>query len=120
MERFIQWPSLIIGCMAMVACTSMQSLPVEKADLQRELHPGDRVDVSKVDGRQLMFNVENIDKDGLHGPGINVPFGDIHSISREETSWWRTGLIVLGVVAGGVAVAAASKGSGGGGKSGGW
>ena len=120
MNRFIKWSALIAGCVAMIACTTMEKVP--KGNLQRSLHVGDTVEVNKIDGRQLQFNLDRIDKAGLHGEGVNVPFNEIRSVSREETSWWRTGLIALGVVAGGalIAVAASSKKSGGSSGGGGW
>jgi hypothetical protein len=117
MMNCIKWSALIGGCIAMISCTTMEPLPSDKGHLQRDLHSGDTVEVNKVDGRRLHFDVERVDKDGLYGPGITVPFNEIRSINREETSWWRTGLIALGAVAGGVLIAMASSGkkSGGGG-----
>lgn len=112
--------ALMCGCISMLACTTMEPLPVNSVQLQKEVRPGDHVSVTRSKGSPLQFDVVRVDKQGLHGSGIHVPYNDIQGVSREETSWWRTGLIALGVVAAGVLIISASKGGGGGGGGGGW
>jgi hypothetical protein len=101
---------------------SMQSMPVDKEKLKTDLSAGDKVEVGRSDGQNLSFSVTSVDEQGIHGSGVHVPFNEIKSVSREEVSWWRTGLIGLGI-AGVVVLLTSSKGGSGGsggGGGGGW
>ncbi len=119
MRKMIRWVGFVGACFAMAACMTMQSMPTDEASLRRDLKPGDYVTVTRSGHSDLSFKVEGVDKEGIHGSGIHVPFKEVQGISREETSWWRTGLIAAAGAAA-IVLLTTHKNSGGGGGGGGW
>jgi hypothetical protein len=119
MNEWIRQAGVGVGCLALLACTTLQPMTDDAAALQQALHPGDKVELSTSDGQTLHFRLSGVDASGLHGEGHDVAYRDIRSISREEMAGGRTALLVLGVIAVGAAAASGGHGGGGGGMGGG-
>ncbi len=115
MNKYSRCLGLGGSAMALLACTVMQSLTVDPAQLRSTLKRGDDVQVTTTSGQQLEFTVADVNEQGVSGDGQNVAYSNIHQISRKQNSPGRTTLLVLGAVAIGAAASAGDGGSGGGG-----
>ena len=105
MNVFVRWFGVIAGSFALLACTVMQPLTTDAAQLRQQLKAGDKIVVSVIGGPHQEFTVESVDEQGIHGGGRTLAFSDIRSISRKEISVGRPALLVVAVVAAGAALA---------------
>ena len=119
MNAWIRHAGVGAGCLALLACTTLEPMSNDAATLQQGLHPGDEVELTTAEGQDLHFKLAAVDASGLHGEGHDVAYTDIRGIDRKNISGGRTALLVLGVVAVGAAAAAAGGGGHGGGMGGG-
>jgi hypothetical protein len=117
MNAYLRWFGVIAGSFAMLACTVMQPLTIDAAQLRQELKRGDKVEISVGSGQHVEFTVDSVDEKGIHGGGRTIAYTDIRRIERKEISTGRTVLLIIAVVAAGAALA--SGGGGGGGSGGG-
>ena len=98
----------LIVCM-MGACTTLQPVANVPSDLSQHfgdggvLKPGDRVVITTVAGATHAFRVSSVRDGVIRGDHDSVPFREIASIKKRETSAPKTTLLVLvilGIVGG--------------------
>jgi hypothetical protein len=90
-------------------CTTLRPVANVPTDLSQHfgdggvLKPGDRVVITTVAGAMHKFRVSSVHDGVIYGDHDSVPFSEIASIQRRETSAAKTTylvLVILGVVGG--------------------
>jgi hypothetical protein len=90
-------------------CTTLQPVANVPGDLSQHfndggvLKPGDRVVIRTTSGAQHAFRVRSVDNGVIYGDHDSVPFSEIASIERRESSSVKTTILVvviLGLVGG--------------------
>ena len=90
-------------------CTTLQPVANVPGDLSQHfgdggvLKPGDRVVVTTTSGAKHQFRVSSVRDGAIYGDHEPIPFSEIASVERRETSATKTTLLVvviLGVVGG--------------------
>jgi hypothetical protein len=120
MTTTIQRIAVILISISMVACTSIQPLPVGNAPgtslSQRQGHSvsiGDTVTIKPKRGAAFKLVVTEVNSEliaGTHdGKVMQVMFSDIESIEKRRFNILRTALIVLGIIAVGQYASGVSK-----------
>jgi hypothetical protein len=96
----------LIVCMV-GGCTTLQPVANAPSDLSQHfddggvLKPGDRVLITTTSGAKHRFRVSSVHDGVIYGEHDSVPFSDIASVQRRETSAPKTAILVaviLGVV----------------------
>jgi hypothetical protein len=96
--------SCLIVCMV-GGCTTLQPVVNAPSDLSQHfndggvLKPGDRVVVTTTSGARHRFRVSSVHDGALYGDHEPIPFSEIASIQRRETSATKTTLLVVGILA---------------------
>jgi hypothetical protein len=107
----------LIVCMV-GGCTTLQPIANAPSDFSQHfgdggvLMPGDRVVITTTSGAKHQFRVSSVHDGTIYGDHDSVPFSEIASVQRRETSAPKTAILVvviLGVV--GVLAAAINAGS---------
>ena len=115
MKPFMAW--CLIVCM-IGGCTTLQPIANAPSDLSQHfgdggvLKPGDRVVITTTSGVRHQFRVSSVHEGAIYGDHESVPFSEIASVERRETSAAKTTILVvviLGVV--GALAAAVSSAS---------
>ena len=92
-------------------CTTLQPVANAPSDLSQHfgdggvLKPGDRVFITTTSGAKHRFRVSSVHDGGIYGDHDSVPFSEIASVQRRETSATKTTILVV-VIAGVVAAIA--------------
>ncbi len=108
--------SCLIVCMV-GGCTTLQPVANAPSDLSQHfndggvLKPGDRVVVTTTSGAKHQFRVSGVHDGAVYGDHDAIPFSEIASIERRETSAPKTTLLVV-VILGVVGALAAAINSG--------
>jgi hypothetical protein len=98
-------------------CTTLQPVANVPSDLSQHfgdggvLKPGDRVLITTTTGAKHQFRVSSVHDGVIYGDRDSVPFAEIASVQRRETSAAKTTILVI-VVAGLVGGLAAAINSG--------
>lgn len=96
----------LIVCM-LGGCTTLQPVANAPSDLSQHfsdggvLKPGDRVLITTTSGAKHRFRVTSVHDGVIYGDHDSVPFSEIASVQRRETSTPKTTILVvvtLGVV----------------------
>lgn len=96
----------LIVCMA-GGCTTLRPVANVPGDLSQHysdggvLHPGDHVVIKTVAGTTYRFRIASVRDGVIYGDHESVPFSEIASVERRESSPGKTTLLVvviLGVV----------------------
>jgi hypothetical protein len=93
-------------------CTTLQPVANVPGDLSRHfddggvLKPGDRVIITTTSGVKHKFRVNSVRDGVIYGDRDSVPFSEIASVQRRETSAPKTAILVV-VILGVVGVLAA-------------
>jgi hypothetical protein len=93
----------LIVCM--LGCTTLQPVANVPGDLSQHfsddgvLKPGDRVVITTTSGAKHQFRVRSIRDGVIYGDHDSVPFSDIASIQRRETSATKTTVLVVAILA---------------------
>jgi hypothetical protein len=111
--------ALIVLCVTvcLIGCTTLHPVANVPGDLSQQfndggaLHPGDRVVIRTVGGARHELRVMSVRDGVVYGEHDSVPFADIASIDRRETSAVKTAVLV-GVILGVVGVIAAAANAG--------
>lgn len=99
-----------------IGCTTLQPVANAPSDLSQHfndggvLQPGDRVVIATTSGAKHRFRVSSVHDGAIYGDHDSVPFSEIASVQRRETSATKTTILVvviLGVV-GAIAAAVSS------------
>jgi hypothetical protein len=96
--------SCLIVCM-IGGCTTLQPVANTPGDLSQHfgdggvLKPGDRVIVTTTSGAKHQFRVSSVHDGAIYGDREPIPFSEIASVQRRETSATKTTLLVIGVLA---------------------
>jgi hypothetical protein len=94
-------------------CTTLQPVANSPSDLSQHfsdggvLHPGDRVVITTVAGATHRFRVSSVHDGVVYGEHDSVPFSEIASIQRRETSPTKTTILVVVILGLAGALAAA-------------
>jgi hypothetical protein len=102
----------LIVCMV-GGCTTLQPVANAPSDLSRHfddggvLKPGDRVVITTTSGAKHQFRVSSVHDGTIYGNHDSVPFSEIASVQRRETSAPKTTILVV-VILGLVGALAAS------------
>jgi hypothetical protein len=99
LARTRRWIALLTA-VALAACTSLRTVPIEAGRAPVGVAPGDTVVVTTVAGEKLEFEVVRIDRDALIGADARVAFEDIATLQVEEIDPSKTGGAIF---AGGIA-----------------
>jgi hypothetical protein len=98
----------LMVCMV-AGCTTLQPVANVPGDLSQHfndggvLKPGDRVLVTTISGTKHQFRVTSVHDGAIYGDHDPIPFSEIASVERRETSATKTTLLVvviLGLVGG--------------------
>jgi hypothetical protein len=106
----------LIVCMV-AGCTTLQPVANSPSDLSQHfsdggvLQPGDRVVITTVAGATHRFRVRSVHDGVIYGDHDSVPFSEIASVQRRETSAPKMAILVV-VILGLVAALAAAINSG--------
>jgi hypothetical protein len=98
-------------------CTTLRPVPNVPSDLSQHysdggvLRPGDQVVVKTVGGATHSFRVSSVRDGVIYGDHDSVPFSEIASVERRESSPGKTTLLVV-VILGVVGALAAAINSG--------
>jgi hypothetical protein len=90
----------VIICIVLLAfitgCTTMRALPSSDAQsIASQVEVGDKVQVTRSDGSDVKFKVEEISNEGLAGDGVFVAYSDVLQVRVREHSTAKTvGLVV--------------------------
>ena len=93
-------------------CTTLQPVANARSDLSQHfddggiLKPGDRVSITTTSGAKHRFRVDSVHDGVIYGDHVSVPFSEIASVQRRETSAAKTAILVV-VILGVVGVLAA-------------
>jgi hypothetical protein len=90
----------VFAAAALVACTSLRTVPLEPGRAPQGIEAGDEVVVTTVRGEKLEFEIVRVDIDALVGEHDRVAFADIATLEVEEIEREKTGGVLF---AGGVA-----------------
>jgi hypothetical protein len=112
-------PFVVLGLILLLigGCTTLQPVANVPSDLSQHygdggvLKPGDRVVIQTVAGGTHSFRVSSVHDGVIYGEHDSVPFSEVASIQRRETSAPKTTglvLVILGIV-GGLAAAISSS-----------
>jgi hypothetical protein len=94
----------LIVCM-IGGCTTLRPIVNAPSDLSQHfndggvLKAGDRVVVTTTSGVKRQFRVSSVHDGAIYGDHEPIPFGEIASIQRRETSATKTTLLVVGILA---------------------
>jgi hypothetical protein len=94
----------LIVCMV-AGCTTLQPVANVPGDLSQHfndggvLKPGDRVVIRTTSGAQHAFRVRSVHDGVIYGDHDSVPFSEIASVERRETSTTKTTILVLVILA---------------------
>jgi hypothetical protein len=113
MKPFMAW--CLIVCM-IGGCTTLQPIANAPSDLSQHfndggvLKPGDRVVITTTSGVRHQFRVSSVHDGAIYGDHDSVPFSEIASVQRRETSATKTTILVVVIlgVAGALAAAVSS------------
>ncbi len=94
-------------------CTTLQPVANVPGDLSQHfndggvLKPGDRVVVTTTSGAKHRFRVSSVHDGAIYGDRNPIPFSEVVSVERRETSAPKTTLLVVVILAvvGGLAAA---------------
>jgi hypothetical protein len=104
MKPFMAW--CLIVCM-IGGCTTLHPIANAPSNLSQHfgdggvLQPGDRVVITTTSGAKHQFRVTSVRDGVIYGDHDSVPFSEIASVERRETSATKTTILVvviLGVV----------------------
>jgi hypothetical protein len=104
--------SYLIICM-IGGCTTLQPIANAPSDLSQHfddggiLKPGDRVIITTNSGAKHKFRVSSVHDGVIYGNQDSVPFSEIASVQRRETSPAKTTILVVVILAAVGALAAA-------------
>jgi hypothetical protein len=110
MRRSMQQLACLVLCLNLLACTTLQSLPLNvspptAATLDDAgVKPGDKLVLGTASQASRALKVTALQTDALVGideasqSPVRVPYADIVALQRQQLDGWRTGLVVLGVV----------------------
>jgi hypothetical protein len=107
----------LIVCMT-GGCTTLQPVANAPSDLSQHfndggaLKPGDRVVITTTSGAKHQFRVSSVHDGVVYGDHDSVPFSEIASVQRRETSAAKTTILVV-VILGLVGALAAAINSAG-------
>jgi hypothetical protein len=102
----------LIVCM-IGGCTTLQPVANAPGDLSQHfgdggvLRPGDRVVITTVAGATHRFRVASVHDGVIYGDHDSVPFSEIASVQRRETSAPKTAILVVVILGIAGALAAA-------------
>jgi hypothetical protein len=94
----------LIVCM-LGGCTTLQPVANVPGDLTQHfsdggvLKPGDRVVITTTSGAKHQFRVRSVHDGVIYGDHDSVPFSEIVSIQRRETSATKTTILVVAILA---------------------
>ena len=90
----------LIVCMT-GGCTTLQPVANAPSDLSQHfndggaLKPGDRVVITTTSGAKHQFRVSSVHDGVVYGDHDSVPFSEIASVQRRETSAAKTTILVV-------------------------
>lgn len=93
----------LIVCMV-GGCTTLQPVANAPGDLSQHfgdggvLKPGDRVVVTTTSGAKHRFRVRSVHDGVIYGDHDSVPFSEVSTVQRRETSAPKTTILVIGIL----------------------
>lgn len=93
----------LIVCMV-GGCTTLQPVANAPSDLSQHfgdggvLKPGDRVFITTTSGAKHKFRVRSVHDGVIYGEHDSVPFSEIASVQRRETSAPKTTVLAVAIV----------------------
>lgn len=100
MKAFLAFCLIVcLGC----GCTTLQPVANAPSDLSQHfgdgglLKPGDRVLITTTSGSKHRFRVTSVHDGVIYGDHDSVPFSEIASVQRRETSTPKTTILVLAI-----------------------
>jgi len=107
MKAFLAY--CLIVCM--IGCTTLRPVENVPGDLSQHfndggvLKPGDRVVITTTAGAKRHFRVSSVHDGIVYGGHDSVPFGEIASVERRESSFGKTTILVVVALALAVVIA---------------
>jgi hypothetical protein len=95
LARTRSWIALLTA-VALAACTSLRTVPIEAGRAPAGVAPGDKVVITTVAGEQLEFEVVRLDPDAVIGADARVAYEDIAALQVEEIDASKTGGAIFG------------------------
>jgi hypothetical protein len=91
-------------CLFTAGCTTTTKVPATYwSTLATRIEPGDKVAITKSDGQEVKFKVDEVNNQGIAGDGQYVAYADMREVLLTEYDSEKTTEVVL-VVAGTAAV----------------
>jgi hypothetical protein len=105
--------AFLVFCLTvcMIGCTTLRPVANVPGDLSQHfndggvLKPGDRVDITTTAGAKRHFRVSSVHDGVVYGDHDSVPFSEIASVERRESSPGKTSILVIVAVALAVVIA---------------
>lgn len=98
----LRWLLLLL-VLSVLGCTKMTRIDPDAGRLTYRIQPGDTVQVTTKDGKELEFEVVSIDEEVISGSRESVRVQDIEVLRREDPKYENpvgTFVVVLAMVGG--------------------
>jgi hypothetical protein len=97
-------PSVVIVCLLISACTSMEIVELPENKLQANIRagelivPGEQVRLVTSDGREHEFLVSSVDQESIHGSKDHIQIDDVVTVKTRRIHAGKTALLAGGVI----------------------